>query len=139
MSQENNFELREKLPTDLKQINPFLDRVFGQLAARVKSEEELSKVKLALEEALTNAMRHGNGLKVSRKVAVRIAWDQGQIHLDVSDEGNGFNPKTIPDPTRKGYAENIPGGRGIFLMRKMMDSVEYYDGGRGIRMVKKIG
>ena len=138
MTQENTFDLQEKLPTDLKQVTPFLDRVFGRLAACVKAEDQLFKVKLALEEALTNAMRHGNGLKISRKVTVRIALDHGQIHLDVSDEGNGFNPKTVPDPTQSGYAENMPGGRGIFLMRKMMDSVEFYDGGRGIRMVKKI-
>ena len=138
MTQENNFELTEKLPTDLKQINPFLDRVFGQLAVHVKDEEQLSKVKLALEEALSNAMRHGNGLKLSRKVMVRIVCDHGRIYLDVSDKGNGFNPKTVPDPTQSGYAENIPGGRGIFLMRKMMDSVEFYNGGRGVRMVKKI-
>ena len=138
MIQENNFALTEKLPTDLKQINPFLDRVFGQLAARVKDEEQLSKVKLALEEALANAMRHGNGLKQSRKVTVRVVWEHGQIHLDVSDEGNGFNPKTVPDPTQSGYAENIPGGRGVFLMRNLMDKVEFYDGGRGVRMVKKL-
>ncbi|PIU40722.1 MAG: ATP-binding protein [Candidatus Omnitrophica bacterium CG07_land_8_20_14_0_80_50_8] len=138
MSQENIFTLYEKLPTNLKQINPFLDRVFDQLAAHIKDAEQLFKVKLALEEALTNAMRHGNGLKASRKVTVRIAWGDGQIHLDVSDEGKGFNPRTVPDPTQIGYAENIPGGRGIFLMQKMMDRVEFYDGGRGIRMVKKI-
>lgn len=138
MSQDNIFELHEKLATSLKQINPFLDRVFDQLATHIKDREQLLNVKLALEEALTNAMRHGNGLKAARKVTVRIAWGQGQIHLDVSDEGKGFNPRAVPDPTQAGYAENIPGGRGIFLMRKMMDHVEFYDGGRGIRMVKKI-
>ena len=138
MTQENNFELYEKLPTNLKQVTPFLDRVFSRLGTHVKAEGLLFKVKLALEEALTNAMRHGNGLKISRKVTVRIALEGGQIEIDVSDEGSGFNPKTVPDPTQKGYAENIPGGRGIFLMRQMMDKVEFYNGGRGVRMVKKL-
>ena len=137
MTQENNFEIREKLPTDLKQISPFIDRVLGRLASFVKDEEELFKVKLVLEEALTNAMRHGNGLRLSRKVTVCVVFNHGQIHLDVSDEGNGFNPRTVPDPTQSGYAENIPGGRGVFLMRKLMDSVEFYNGGRGVRMIKK--
>lgn len=137
MNQEKNFHLHENLQTDLKQVTPFLDRVFSELGAHLKAEEQLFKVKLALEEALTNAMRHGNGLKITRKVTVRIALKSGQIELDVSDEGNGFNPKTVPDPTKKGYAENIPGGRGIYLMRQMMDKVEFYDGGRGVRMVKK--
>lgn len=138
MTKEMKFQLHEKLPTDLKQVNPFLGRVFSQLEAHVKAEGQLFQVRLALEEALTNAMRHGNGLKKSRKVAVGIAWEGGQIHLDVSDEGNGFNPKTVPDPTKSGYAENIPGGRGIFLMRHLMDSVEFYNGGRGVRMKKKL-
>src|SRR3989338_4909895 len=137
MIQENIFELHEKLPTNLKEVTPFLNRVFGELGTHVKEEALLFKAKLALEEALTNAMRHGNGLKASRNVTVHIVLDQTQIVFDVSDEGNGFNPKVVPDPTQSGYAENIPGGRGIFLMQKMMDGVEFYNGGRGVKMVKK--
>lgn len=138
MTHDNNFTLQENLPTDLKQVNPFINRVLGEIGNHLKAEEVLHTVKLALEEALTNAMRHGNGLKASRQVMVRIALDSEQIILDVSDEGNGFNPKTVPDPTKEGYAENMPGGRGIFLMRKMMDHVEFYNGGRGVRMIKKL-
>ena len=137
MTPEKKIEISEKLSSDLKQVTPFLDRIFGELRVHIK-EEQLFKVKLALEEALTNAIRHGNGLKASRNVTVHIALDPTQIQLEVSDEGNGFNPKTVPDPTQSGYAENMPGGRGIFLMRKMMDSVEFYDGGCGVRMIKKL-
>lgn len=138
MTPKNRFELCEKLSTDLKQVNPFIDRIFGELSAYVKSENQLFKVKLALEEAITNAMRHGNSLKASRKVTIHIVLDHGEIRLDVSDEGKGFNPKAVPDPTQPGYSENMPGGRGIFLIRKMMDTVEFYDGGRGVRMAKKL-
>ncbi len=138
MSLENNFTLHETLATDLKQVNPFIDRVFKELRSRITDEETLFNIKLALEEALTNAMRHGNILKLSRKVKVSVTLDHGQVCLDVSDEGGGFNPKTVPDPTQSGYSENMPGGRGIFLMKKMMDSVEFYNGGRGVRMLKKI-
>ncbi len=137
MTQENKFQIQEELPTDLKQVNPFLDRVFGALEAHIQAKEQLFKIKLSLEEALTNAMRHGNGLKASRKVKVSIIVEDGQVRLDVLDEGSGFNPMTVPDPTQSGYAENMPTGRGIYLMRQMMDSVEFYDGGRGVRMTKK--
>ena len=138
MTEAKDFHLKESLASDLKQVNPFIDRVFEELAQRVNAEEKLFRVKLALEEALTNAMRHGNGLHHSRKVTVSISLKDNQIHLDIKDQGNGFNVKSVPDPTKDGYADTMPGGRGIFLMRTLMDEVEFYDNGRGVRMLKKL-
>ena len=138
MTSDSTFQLREKLPSEFKQVSPFVDRIFKELSQRSLKEDLNFKIKLALEEALTNAMRHGNSLKASRKVDVCVTMDSQTILLEVHDEGRGFNAKSVPDPTKKGYAENIPGGRGIFLMQQLMDHVEFYDGGRGVRMLKQL-
>lgn len=129
------FKLKETLATDIKKIIPFAQRIAARVLALTGSDEEAFNVKLALEEALTNAMRHGNALDPQLKVGVSIQADGARIALDVHDQGKGFDFQSLPDPTTGAYV-NRPSGRGIFLMRKLMDSVEFYDGGRGIKMVK---
>jgi serine/threonine-protein kinase RsbW len=133
---DQSFRLSETLITDIKKIIPFATRIAGKILALTGSDEEAFNVKLALEEALTNAMRHGNRLDPALKVSVSIQADKKKIVLDVHDEGEGFDFERLPDPTTGAYVER-PSGRGIFLMRKLMDSLEFYDGGRGIKMVKK--
>jgi serine/threonine-protein kinase RsbW len=132
---EDSLEINEKIPTDLKNILSFLSIVEEKITALTGSQEEAFKVKLALEEAMTNAMRHGNLLQPSRFVTVRIKGDKGIVVLDVHDEGRGFDFKNVPDPTVDENS-NKPSGRGIFLMHKLMDSVDFYDNGSGVRMKK---
>jgi serine/threonine-protein kinase RsbW len=136
MHTERSFQLSEKLLTDLKAVNPFIERVCLKIFALTGSEDEVFKVKLVLEEALTNAMRHGNALDPAREVTVRIEADQQKVVLDVHDEGKGFDFKKLPDPTERGYSDRVS-GRGVFLMHKFMDEVEFYDGGSGVKMTKK--
>jgi len=130
------FELNEKLPTDLKKVTPFVEQVFRKILTLTRTKEEIFKIKLALEEALTNAMRHGNALNPDRHVKVQIKADRKQIILDVHDEGKGFDFQSLPDPTERDNAAK-PSGRGVFLMRSIMDTVEFYDNGSGVKMIKK--
>lgn len=117
-----------------------VDEVLIRIMAIAKDLEcapgELDKVGLALKEALNNAVLHGNKSDPSKKVAVccLCAEDKG-ILLVVRDGGEGFDPEEIPDPTN---AERIYSshGRGIFLMRQLMDEVRFEDGGRTILMRK---
>ncbi len=131
------FEINEKLPTDLNKVNPFIEQAFRKVLDLIGANEEIFKVKLALEEALTNAMRHGNALEPGRYVKVRIKADHKQIMLDVHDEGKGFDFYSLPDPTHTDNAAR-PSGRGVFLMRNIMDQVEFYDNGSGVKMTKKL-
>ena len=82
-----------------------------------------------------NAVRHGNKLNEKLNVEVVISLDNGHLSLEVTDQGSGFVPKRIPDPTTP---ENIAklSGRGIFLIRKYMNKVRFVNGGRTIRMTK---
>ena len=88
-----------------------------------------------MEEALVNAIKHGNGSDPSKTVTVGFAIDADSIELTIRDQGEGFDPSTVPDPTT---VENIqrPSGRGIMLMRAYMDRVDYADGGRTVRLLK---
>ena len=90
-------------------------------------------VRLALEEALVNGFRHGNRGDASKSVTVRCLVDARRMQLEVQDEGEGFNPSTVPDPTAEENIE-IPSGRGIMLMRAYMTSVEYVPPGNCIRI-----
>lgn len=130
------FELKEHLSTDLKNITPLIMRVAEAVSELSGSQDEAFKVKLALEEAISNAMRHGNGLDSTKVVQVFVQANEREIFIDVHDEGAGFDYESIPDPT-SGERPNYPSGRGIYLMRNLMDEVQFYDAGRGVRLIKR--
>ena len=89
----------------------------------------------ALEEALSNAIRHGNRFDANKKITVSSCVGAEQTAITVADEGEGFDPGAVPDPT---VDENLekPCGRGIMLMRAYMDEVMYNKAGNEVRMVK---
>ncbi len=92
-------------------------------------------IKLALEEAMTNAVRHGNGNDPNKRIFVRYHVTADRTEIEIRDEGNGFQVETVPDPTEP---ENIdrPNGRGIMLMRAYLDEVDYQPPGNRVRLVK---
>lgn len=97
-------------------------------------------VDMAVREAVTNAVLHGNKLDETKFVDVSLKSLPGAVEITVHDQGTGFNPNSIPDPTE---AENIlkTSGRGIFFMRSWMDEVEWTmdpKGGTTVRMMKKV-
>ncbi len=92
-------------------------------------------IKLALEEAMINAIKHGNRLDPSKSVhlAWRITPERAEIFIE--DEGTGFDRQGVPDPTADENIEKCS-GRGILLIEAYMNSVAYDRGGRRVRMVK---
>ncbi len=92
-------------------------------------------IKLALEEALTNAIKHGNQCDRSKSIIVRYAVTPQKAVVIVRDEGGGFLPDDIPDPTTPDRLP-LPDGRGIMLLRAYMDEVVYRDNGREVYFVK---
>jgi serine/threonine-protein kinase RsbW len=99
------------------------------------SDRDVFAVRLALEEALINAIKHGNQMDRTKnvRVAFRLSSDRFEIRID--DEGSGFNPEDVPDPTA---VENLerPCGRGIMLMRHYMSTVSYIGRGNSVAMTK---
>lgn len=90
-------------------------------------------LRLALEEALANAIQHGNNNNPGKAVTVNLSVDRGRIQIDITDEGEGFDPESVPDPTR---TENllIPAGRGLTLMRAFMTDVKFTPKGNCVCM-----
>jgi serine/threonine-protein kinase RsbW len=102
------------------------------------AQENLDAVHLALAEALANAIIHGNKEAPDKHVSVWGACEDGEnLLLAITDEGDGFDPASIPDPT---LAENIYSthGRGIFLINRLMSRTEYRLGGRQVILRKRV-
>ena len=100
------------------------------------SEEARFSIKLAMEEAVVNAIKHGNRFDANKKVTISFACNHKTFTISVKDEGRGFDPAGVPDPTRP---ENLtlPYGRGLMLMNAYMDRVEYSDTGHEVTMVRE--
>ena len=103
------------------------------------SEELAFGIEMALREAVTNAMVHGNHEDESKSVEVIFNCHDNELEIEVRDQGEGFDPANVPDPTK---AENLlkTSGRGIFLMRTFMDEIEWLnrpEGGTTVRMTKR--
>jgi serine/threonine-protein kinase RsbW len=98
-------------------------------------DHDIFGIKLAVEEALVNAIKHGNQLDRTKTVRVAYQVDADRFDVEISDQGPGFDPGDVPDPTSP---ENIerPCGRGLLLMRHYMTEVNYHDRGRLVRMSK---
>lgn len=93
-------------------------------------------IKLALEEAMINAIKHGNRLDPSKSVTVCYRISPQVAEITVEDEGAGFDRGVVPDPTADENIEKCS-GRGILLIEAYMSSVKYERGGRRLRLIKK--
>lgn len=93
-------------------------------------------VRLALEEALTNAILHGNGGDPAKQVRVAYHVDPTRVWIQIEDEGQGFSPDAICDPTQPHNIER-PNGRGLLFIRQYMNSVEFNALGNGLTMLKQ--
>ena len=98
-------------------------------------EQALFAIKLSLEEALVNAIKHGNQCDPAKRITVRYDVNASRAIITVADQGTGFCPANVPDCTAD---ENLnrPGGRGIMLIRSYMDQVHYSRRGNMVRMIK---
>jgi len=123
------------LPTHLGAIRSVEAELMARLRDLGYDEDHRFAVRLAFEEALVNAMKHGNRMDPSRQVRLRYCATPECVEIHVADDGAGFNPASIPDPTAD---ENLrkPCGRGIMLMRSYMDEVSYSCSGQEVHMIK---
>ncbi|MBK9329949.1 MAG: ATP-binding protein [Sphingobacteriales bacterium] len=97
------------------------------------SERQYGNMLLASVEAVTNAIEHGNNLDEKKEVKIEAYKCEQFFNLFVRDQGKGFNPDGLPDPTAPEFREQ-PDGRGVFLMRKLADEVRFREGGTCVEM-----
>jgi serine/threonine-protein kinase RsbW len=118
-------------------INLVTERLTELFCRAGLSEDDTFDLKLAAQEAVVNAVEHGNECDETKQVHIHCESNGRAITLVVRDEGAGFNPDSVPDPT---LPENIlrEHGRGLFLMRNLCDEVRFNAKGNEITMVKRI-
>jgi serine/threonine-protein kinase RsbW len=129
--------LSESIPSQTEEIEPLVDRFLTNLADLLVVDGHRDAIDLALREALVNAIVHGNRRDPLKRVSVEgyILPDR-HVLVVVRDEGRGFDPSNLEDPTKPENIERAT-GRGIFLIRQFMDDVQFRDQGREIQMKKK--
>jgi serine/threonine-protein kinase RsbW len=123
------------IPSDLSEARRVQDLIEEALQASSYTEHDIFAIKLALEEALVNAIKHGNQMDPEKRVFVVYNVTTERFDIRITDEGPGFNPEDVPDPTA---IENLerPCGRGLLLMRGFMTEVEYHGRGNVVSMAK---
>jgi serine/threonine-protein kinase RsbW len=121
----------------LREQRTDIERIQGMLASHLADagydDAARFAIRLAMEEALVNAFRHGNRAETGREVIVDWHITHDMAEFVVQDQGEGFDPDAVPDPTLDENLE-IPSGRGIMLMRAYMHEVEYLPPGNRIRL-----
>src|SRR5271156_2392937 len=130
--------LERSLPSKVEAISPFVDRLMRLIRKCGCAAEGESDVEIALRDALANAILHGNHENSGKHVHVRCRCEPSEISLAIKDEGPGFDVDRISDPTA---AENTKSahGRGIYLMKALMDEVRFEEGGVVVHMRKSTG
>ena len=116
-----------------------IKKVYSDILAKLRaydfSREDIFAVHLALEEAFTNAVRHGNKMDRSKKIMVDCLISSERLEISLTDQGCGFDPAEVPDPR---CGDNIykTTGRGLLLIGSYMDELEFNEKGNQLRMVR---
>ena len=121
------------MPSRRDAVAATVDRVLEAVAPAGLDEDRLTDLAVAVAEALSNAAVHGHALDARRSVRVAVSARPGCAVVEVADSGRGFDADALSDPTQPGR-ELVPGGRGVFLMRRLVDEVDYNASGNIVRL-----
>jgi serine/threonine-protein kinase RsbW len=123
------------IPSDPAEARRVQDDIERALLDHHFDDRDVFSIKLALEEALINAIKHGNQMDRSKRVHIAYRVTPERFECQITDEGPGFDPADVPDPME---AENLerPCGRGLLLIRHYMTDVVYHPPGNRMSMTK---
>ena len=131
----STWSYEKSIPSDTEESRAVVTSVLAELEKSCWPEHDVFGIHLAMEEALVNAIKHGNGRSPDKMVDVLCCLSPDRVCIRITDEGDGFDPESVPDPTDEDNLE-IPSGRGLMLMRCYMDSVEFNARGNQVTMTK---
>lgn len=129
------WHLEESFPSRTAEAKRILESILARLEGENWFPHDIFGVHLALEEALVNAVKHGNRMDEAKSVHVEVKLSPERLHVRIRDEGPGFKMEEVPDCTEDENLEKAS-GRGIMLMRNFMSFVEYNDIGNMVTMEK---
>ncbi len=124
-----------KIPSEISYIKKVSSEILDSLTPYKLNQDRLFDIRLCTEEAVRNAIVHGNGSDKKLYVTVSYWVDNDKLNIEIEDEGRGFDYNKVPDPTNE---NNIlkGSGRGVYLVRHLMDEVEFNEKGNKLRLVK---
>jgi len=125
-----------KVPSTWDAAQDAAQNVLDEVVRLGYDESDTFSIRLALEEGLINAVKHGNRSDASKSVELAYDVTPESVTIVITDEGQGFRPGGLPDPTQDENLEKTT-GRGVMLMRAFMDSVEYGEAGNTVRLFKR--
>lgn len=131
-AEEEAAEFVLELPSDLRVIEAAVTYLVNRLRSYAYAGSRLDlNFRVGVTEALSNAVLYGNRRDPTKNVHVEVSLNRTRVVVRVVDQGRGFDPGRVPDPTR---GENLrrPGGRGLFLIHQLMDAVEYNECGNAV-------
>ena len=130
-------DLKEiRLPSQRGASRLIMDELLEQLGSHGWPPSDIFAIHLATEEAITNAIVHGNKLDDAKKVHVACHVSPDLVRIEVTDQGTGFDPASVPDCTLEERLD-VPSGRGLMLMRSFMTRLEYNATGNRVLMEKR--
>lgn len=130
--------LQVHIPSDTTAGQELQEQILAILERLGYPSRDVFGMRLALEEALVNAIKHGNRFDTNKQVRVDCRISREMISIEIEDEGEGFRLEDVPDPTEDDNLER-PCGRGIMLMRHFLDKVDYNEKGNRVVLEKTRG
>ena len=135
MAQAETFSL--SLPSNINNVKKSCEQILEKFKKLNLSESDIFDLKLSIEEATINAVKYGNRLDENLTVDIKVLIYKDRIEITVRDSGKGFDYNNVPDPTENSNLIKSS-GRGLFLIRHLMDEVRYNDKGNEVTIVKYI-
>jgi serine/threonine-protein kinase RsbW len=132
-NQDGSYELI--ITSDPSEIPHVQDQIEGQLKLCQFADHDIFSIRLALEEAIVNAIKHGNQMDPTKKVHIEYSIKADRFEVGIADEGPGFDPDDVPDPLCEENLER-PCGRGLLLIRHYMTDVTFHRPGNRMTMFK---
>ena len=129
---EKRIKIESKIE-NMRIVENAIDEISAEIGIK---KDNYGKILVSTLEAVNNAIVHGNKANEAKSVKIEISFKKNILKVSVSDEGMGFKPKEVPDPTKPENIENIH-GRGVFLMSKLADTIEFNERGNKVTMYFK--
>lgn len=129
------WSLDRKIPALPDRCAPIIVEVIDALKLHRWSDDDQFSIRMALEEGIMNAIKHGNECDPSKTVEIEMGFDDSVFEATITDRGCGFDPDQVPDPTAD---ENLGKscGRGVMLMKEFVDTLEFNECGNKVTLRK---
>ena len=130
-------QVKIQIPSIIENIR-IVESFIDNSREKFQIEDDIyGNIMVAVTESVNNAIRHGNKFDKDKNVYLSLFVEPNQLRFEIEDEGSGFDPNSLSDPTAPENLEN-PGGRGIFLMRNLCDDVTFSNEGRTVSLTFNI-